>query len=336
MVAHAVDPGTFALFHESQLVPGFPFRRFDERTVLRWVEGVDLIRGKPAWLPAQLVYLPPFPDEPAIAYSTSSGLAAARSFDEAVLGGLLELVERDAFMLAWSNRLSLPLLGWGDDPELAAIDGRLFARTRLRYSAVDASAFFGIPTVIGVVHGARGELGALGVGAASAVCVADAFRKALTEAFSVREHVRDALVEDPTLLPAGPQDVATFDDHMRFYGTAERAAGAAFLDAAPERRPAGDVRPLPGASVDARVREVLRRLAARGVSAYAIDVTSPDVRAAGLHVARVVCPELCQLDVMHRARFLGGTRLYRAAFEAGLLPRPLGLDELNPDPHPFP
>ena len=29
-------------------------------------------------------------------------------------------------------------------------------------------------------------------------------------------------------------------------------------------------------------------------------------------------------------------RLYRAAFEAGLLPRPLGLDELNLDPHPFP
>src|SRR5439155_5927506 len=130
---------------------GFPFVRFDEQTVLRWVEGADLSRGCAAWLPAQLVYLPPFPDEAPIGYSTSSGLAAAPTFDEAVLRGLLELVERDAFMLAWRNRLSLPLLDWSDDPELGALDRRLFARTRLRYSAVDAGAFFGIPTVIGVV-----------------------------------------------------------------------------------------------------------------------------------------------------------------------------------------
>jgi ribosomal protein S12 methylthiotransferase accessory factor len=72
------------------------------------------------------------------------------------------------------------------------------------------------------------------------------------------------------------------------------------------------------------------------VSAYAADVTAPDIREAGLHVVRVVCPELCPLDVIHRARFLGGTRLYRAAHAAGLLPHELAPGDLNPDPHPFP
>ena len=333
----AVDPSRFALFHEAQYArPGFPFARFDAATVTTWARGVDLATGAEAWLPAQLVYLPPDPVGQPIAYATSSGLAAGVTEAGAVLAGLLELIERDAFMLAWSNRLSLPLLDWHDDPELASIDRRLFVPTRMHYEAVDASAFFGIPAVIGVVHGPADELGALGVGAACAPTVGEAFRKALSEAFSVREHVRDSLVEAPESSPAMADDVVTFEDHMRFYGTAERAQLAAFLDASAERRPTRSVAPLPGRDATARIRQVLRRLAGRDVSAYAVDVTAPDVCSAGLHVARVICPELCQLDVIHRARFLGGARLYRAAYTAGLAPRPLALADLNSDPHPFP
>ena len=67
-----------------------------------------------------------------------------------------------------------------------------------------------------------------------------------------------------------------------------------------------------------------------------VDVTAPDVRAGGVFVRRVVCPELCQLDVFSRAPFLGGSRLYTAAAEAGLAERASADDELNLDPHPFP
>ena len=77
-------------------------------------------------------------------------------------------------------------------------------------------------------------------------------------------------------------------------------------------------------------------LAEHGVSAYATDVTTPEIRELGLHVARVVAPELCALDVVHLARFLGGRRLYNAAHEAGLLQAPLELPDLNRLPHPFP
>jgi ribosomal protein S12 methylthiotransferase accessory factor len=72
------------------------------------------------------------------------------------------------------------------------------------------------------------------------------------------------------------------------------------------------------------------------VSAYAVDVTSPDVGGEGFHVVRVIAPELCQLDVIERARFLGGSRLYEAAYQVGLVPCPLTVADLNPDPHPFP
>ena len=47
-------------------------------------------------------------------------------------------------------------------------------------------------------------------------------------------------------------------------------------------------------------------------------------------------PELCALDVFGGAPYRGGKRLYRAAFDAGLLDQPLTYDDLNPLPHPYP
>lgn len=336
----AVDPASFALFHPRQYATtAFPFRPFDRDTTVRWTRGFALPDGDPVWLPVQLVYLPlaqPDAGEAMIGYATSSGVACAATPEEAILSALFELVERDAFMLVWSNRLSLPLLDWSGDGELRRLDERYFAPAGLRYAAVDLSAFLGLPAALGVVHGTRGELGALGVGAGCGSTVAVAWRKALAEAFDVRAHVRDALFEDPSLLGRPAADIGSFDDHIFFYGDEGRAAAAAFLDASTARRSTLDVPPVPGANMLEQIEAVVDRLASHGVAAYAVDVTSPDVAAAGLFVMRVVCPQLCPLDVVDKARFLGGRRLYEAAFGAGLVRRPLGLDDLNPDPHPFP
>jgi ribosomal protein S12 methylthiotransferase accessory factor len=276
------------------------------------------------------------PGEVQIAYTTSSGLACGPTLEEALLAGVLEQIERDAVMLAWYDRLSLPLLDWSRDPELVTVDERYFAPTGLRYSAVDLSVFFSVPTVLGVVHGAPGVLGALGVGAASAPTVAAAWRKALAEAFAVQRWVRDHAFERPDDADRPPDEIQSFDGHTVFYARPDRAERAAFLDRSFERRDTRDVTPLEGSNVLEQIEAVCARLARRRVTAYAVDVTTPDVRSAGFRVVRVMAPELCQLDVFDRARFLGGTRLYEAAYEAGLVPCLLTIDELNADPHPFP
>jgi ribosomal protein S12 methylthiotransferase accessory factor len=303
------------------------------------VDGFGVPGGEHAYLPGQLVYMPwrrRAPDEARIGHATSSGLACGATLEEAVLTGLLELVERDAFMLVWHNRLSLPLLDWSSDAELTRLDRRYFAPSGLRYAAVDLSVFLGVPTVLGVVHGAAGRLGALGVGAASAPTVAVAWRKALAEAFSVQRWVRDVALEEPERLGRPAAEIRTFDGHTLYYAGGERARLADFLDGSVERRDTAEIAPLEGDDILALIEAVIRRLADRGVSAYAVDVTSPDVGAGGLHVVHVLAPELCQLDVVEGARFLGGTRMYEAAHAAGLVPRPLTPADLNPDPHPFP
>ena len=89
------------------------------------------------------------------------------------------------------------------------------------------------------------------------------------------------------------------------------------------------------ATPTAEFASLCARVEAAGSSAYAVDVTSPDVAELGLVVTKAVAPELCALDVAHGARFLGGRRLYGAAAALGLR-APLAASEVNPQPHPFP
>jgi ribosomal protein S12 methylthiotransferase accessory factor len=325
--ARAIDPARFALFSERQYRSrAFPYARFGLDTRLAWIAGVELPGGEPALVPAQLVHLSGFEDEPPLCRTTSSGLACHTDVESATLAALLELLERDAFMLTWKARISWPVLEWRGHDELERFERTALRPTGLQWKAIDLSGFWRIPIVAAVVRG--GET--LGVGAAAATTVERAVRKALDEATRVRTWAQALRRSGATAPPA--EGVEELDDHVRFYSDPVNAPGIDFLDGAPTRRRVEHVRPVPAPPVDS----ICRRLARRGVTAYAIDVTSPDVREAGLCVIRVVAPELCALDVGHRARLHGGRRLYEEPLRLGRAARVLTEDDLNPDPHPFP
>ena len=335
----AVDPAGFGLFCAADLErPGFPFVRFDADAVVPWIDGWELRTGELAWLPAELVALadPIEPGGSRIGYATSSGAACADTIDEAVVRGLFELLERDAFMLLWTGRLSLPLLDWGDHGQLVELDRRYFAPSGLRYAAIDLSAFHGVPSVLAVVRAPASEPAVLGVGAGTATTIERAWWKALSEAFACRAAAcRLALLGRGADLADDGSGVSTFDDHIVFYADERRAARTAFVDASPERRDVREVMPLPGDAAEVAA-DLYDRIAEAGSSAYAVELTAPDVAQLGVRVVKTVAPGLCMLDVPHAARFRGNPRLLTAAYRLGLAARPLEIDELNPDPHPFP
>lgn len=327
----AVDPARFALFTDRQYASeGFPYTRFDRDTRLAWIEGAALPGGEPAWLPAQLVHLAGHEGEAPLCRTTSSGLACHDTVAGATLAALLELLERDAFMITWKARLSWPGLEWRGNDRLAAFERSFLQPTGLRIRALDLSAFWDVPIVAAVVRGRT----AVGVGAAAAATAERAVAKALDEA--VRVHTwAHALARAGSPVPAA-DDVREFDDHVRFYADPCNATRTDFLDASPRRRGLEHMPNVRGSTHDECIAAVCRRLARRSASAYAVDVTPPDLRDAGLAVVRVVAPELCGLDVEHRARLHGGRRLYDEPRRLCMRPRALTEDELNPDPHPFP
>ena len=145
---------------------------------------------------------------------------------------------------------------------------------------------------------------------------------------------RLAQVRPDRILAANGSNIVSFEDHIQFYSADESSARADFLTASDATRPTFEVASVP--SNRGLVAELVARIARAGSRAVAVDVTAPDVREAGLSVVKTVAPGLCALDVAHRARFLGGPRLRDASKKAMLTERSFDLDDLNPDPHPFP
>lgn len=76
---------------------------------LEWIPGTDLITSTRIWVPAYYAVLKDNLAGPRLLkLRTTNGVASGNTFDEAVCHGLYELIERDAWTLAWLHSVTLP------------------------------------------------------------------------------------------------------------------------------------------------------------------------------------------------------------------------------------
>ncbi len=97
----ACDASEFSLPHGSPYTPDLE---------IDWIWGYSLTKEKPILVPANLVFCPYVADRPEkyICWYDSNGLASGNCIEEAVLHGLLEVVERDAIYIMEYNQLRMP------------------------------------------------------------------------------------------------------------------------------------------------------------------------------------------------------------------------------------
>jgi len=331
----AVAPERFALFSAQQYAAfanrSMP-RPFSRATRTGWAHGFNLMTGSPALVPAAFVYLPYRygEGETFISDSFSTGLACARSRDEATLSALCEVVERDALAIIWHSRLSLPALRVECDQRLSCAG--------VRSEILDATLDIRIPTVIAHVDIERG--GSTILTSATHPQRAVAAHKAMLEAIQCRISWKRELIHGTRRQYAADfSDITRFSEHAELYTLHAMRPHVAFLWAGgedvvaaaasesvdwPEDTPALTLQRCIGAVRDA------------GFEAIAIDVTTDDVREAGYWVVRVVVPGLQPLHARQDAPFLGGARLRHVAHALGRRSRPLDESELNRFVHPFP
>ncbi|MFB6454109.1 TOMM precursor leader peptide-binding protein [Chitinophaga sp. Hz27] len=81
----------------------------DENTIISWAPAWSLTKQERRYVPADAVfYNIPHTKDTRPAIFESNGLAAGNTLQEAILQGLLELIERDATAVWWYNRLHRP------------------------------------------------------------------------------------------------------------------------------------------------------------------------------------------------------------------------------------
>ncbi len=90
-----------ALYPGALLLP----QPLSELTNLEWVMGYDLINDLEVFVPANAVFHPYHPQtESTLFRSNTNGLASGNTIEEAILHGLLEVIERDALSIAEFTR----------------------------------------------------------------------------------------------------------------------------------------------------------------------------------------------------------------------------------------
>ncbi|MEY9946847.1 TOMM precursor leader peptide-binding protein [Kitasatospora sp. GAS1066B] len=351
----AVDPRVCGLYSEDFHRADPTVRPFCPRRPIPWVWGHSLRDQEPILVPEVLAYYhAPGGVGNRFVQESSNGCASGSCLEEAIYFALMEVIERDAFLIAWYGQLALPELDphQGTGRETRSMVERLeMYGYRARF--FDLRITFPIPVVAAVAERTDGALGRLCFGAGASLDAETALRAGLCEIATDAVHLRRRTARQLERLRAMATDferIKVLHDHPMVYGLPEMARHADFLLRAAD---GGPRRPLSTLAAGGRghgpwasaacgdLREDLDRcvqaVTGAGFDVVVVDQSTPEQRALGLRTAKVIVPGLLPLDFgWRRQRALAMPRLRAAPRLAGLREHDLRDDELNQAPHPFP
>jgi ribosomal protein S12 methylthiotransferase accessory factor len=345
--------------------PGFPFQPYHPDLVLPWVWGYSLTREQPVLVPESLAYYRlgrhhPQADRPFVS-EISNGCALGGCVEEAALYGLLELAERDAFLLTWYARLPAPALDLhtARDRRIGLLADRIEERTGCRVEVFDVTGTEGIPCFWAAAvdtqpRSAPGTepaaprpsvLCAGGSGLDPERGVFGALHELVT-AIEAYRLIYPQRAEDAARMREDPEQVRLMDDHALLYCDPIAARRLDFLltpgGGPPQER--RNLRELADryawprhADLRADLDELVGRFASTGLEAIVVDQTTPVHAASGLSCVKVLVPGLLPMTFGHHLRRITGLdRVLTVPHRLGHISRPLHPEEVNPHPHPFP
>lgn len=325
----------------------YELARYSDDLPFDWCWGYSSRRKAPVLVPSQLVYywLPDHKGRPVnrFLYDSSSGCAMGASVEEAMLHGIYELVERDAYLTSWYGQLpprEIDLTTLTDPDALA-----LVARARAEGFEVhlfDMRLDIDIPAVWGMIVDRRAEAEVASYCASAAHGDWDrAVFSALVEittSMGVYRKSMPALREKAYSLLDDPWKVREMHDHVLLYSLPEMLKELDFvlsgetvsLDACRQQRPSMREQDL------TRELEIqLERMLAVARDVIVVVQDFAAMEPLGLSCVRVLAPGLTPMTFGHQYRRFNLERLNSAARARGR-PQLSSREDVNPAPHNFP
>ncbi|WP_433346246.1 TOMM precursor leader peptide-binding protein [Microtetraspora malaysiensis] len=347
----ALDPVRLGL-HEPECYaqPGNGLTAYAPDVPTTWADGWSYTRAAPIMVPEHVAYWGTRkPGTPRFVAETSNGCGLGNSLVEAVLHGLFEIAERDAFLMTWYagtplRRIAVP----PDDPVLPHLSDRL---EYLGYELLffDATTDLGIPAVLSLAWRDDGAAPAAFFAAGAHPDPVAAMRSAVAELAVDVETAADRARRSPAdyrrerllHLMEHPDSVRAMNDHVALYGLPEAAGGYRFLlsgqagtvDAA---ELGDDEAPRIATDLWTVLNHYVARLRRLGLELIAVDQSDRRIRdRLGLHAAKVIVPGTLPMTFGHRNRRVRGLpRLWEVPRRLGRSPTRSSDDPALP--HPFP
>ncbi|MBO0993548.1 TOMM precursor leader peptide-binding protein [Bacillus sp. SD088] len=342
---HALNPIRVGLHEKEQYEKThFPFKPFHPDRIMNWVWGYSFLSERPILVPELLAYYSLGHGE-GFVYETSNGCALGGSIEEAIFHGIMEVVERDSFLLTWYAQLPLPRLNLrsAHDKELQQMVDRLYEVTGYDLYFYNSTMEHGIPSVFGVAKN-RGSKGL------NLICAAAANPDPISAVKSTIYELAGTMARQDEKLEENrqkyegmlrdPFTVRTMEDHGILYGLPEAEERLNFLlnDNRPLRTFAEEFKQ-PQANNDLKddLQNILQKFQQLNLEVIVVDQTTPVTSRNELFCVKVLIPGMLPMTFGHHlTRVKGLKRVLTVPMELGFTKGPLTYDQLNANPHPFP
>ncbi|BCJ85692.1 TOMM precursor leader peptide-binding protein [Effusibacillus dendaii] len=324
--------------------PGFPFKPFDPDRPIDWVWGYSFLQERSILVPELLAYYSLGCGD-GFVYETSNGCAIGGSLEEAIFYGIMEVVERDSFLMTWYAQLPLPRLDPDSvmDLELRLMIDRLQAVAGYDLYLFDSTMENGIPSVwtlaknrkqkgVNLICAAGAHLDPVHA-VKSAIHEVAGMLLTLDEKFESNRAECLRMLHDPSL-------VQKMEDHSMLYSLPEAEERLQFL--LNENRPMRtfDEQFKPKArhtDLTDDLRDIIQTFRRLHLDVIVVNQTTPEISRNGLYCVKVLIPGMMPMTFGHHlTRLTGLERVFRVPVDLGYAEQPLTLEQLNPHPHPFP
>lgn len=341
----AFDPAKVGLHAPAQYArPDFPYQAYDRDTPMDWVWGYSLTEKRPILVPERLAYYS-LGGQDGFVYETSNGCALGGNLVEAIFHGILEVVERDAFLITWYAKLPLPSIDLAvhTDPELKWMVERIRVVAGYDMHLYNATMENGIPTVFVIAKNRKSSGLNLLCAAGAHLDPMRAVKGAMQETAGMLLRFDEKLEAERATYLQMLRDstlVRHMEDHSMLYGLPEAESRLAFL--------LGGKRPVQTfaqafkwdashTDLTDDLEDLLNLFSQLNLDVIVVDQTSPEIARNGLHCVKVLIPGMLPMTFGHHlTRLEGLDRVLRVPMALGYTDRPLTREELNPYPHPFP
>ncbi|MBH9966278.1 TOMM precursor leader peptide-binding protein [[Bacillus] enclensis] len=342
----ALDPLKVGVHTDEQYaMPGFPFAKFDPDRAIDWVWGYSLIDERPILVPELLSYYSLGCGSAGFVYETSNGCALGGSREEAIFYGIMEVVERDSFLLTWYAELNLPRLDplSAGDAELELMIERMRAVAGYDLYLYNATMEHGIPSIFAIAKNRKDAGLNLILAAGAHLDPVRASKSAIQELAGMMLNLDEKLEKNKVKYEKMLNDdslVRQMDDHGMLYGLpqAEERLGFLLNDSRPLRNFGEEFKWMSDHSdLTDDLEDLLAALGSRNLDVIVVDQTAPELEKNGLHCVKVLIPGMLPMTFGHHlTRLTGLERVLNVPAELGYADRPLTFEQLNQKPHPFP
>lgn len=345
LAEQALDPVTVGVYSQEQYArPDFPFQPFDPDRPIDWVWGYSLVQERPILVPELLAYYSVgFSD--GFVNEASSGCALGGSLEEAIFYGMLEVVERDAFLMTWYAQLPVPRLDpySADDKQLRLMVDRLRAVAGYEVHLFNMTTENGIPSIWALAKNSRPQGANLICAAGAHVDPVRAAKSAIHELAGLIPMLNGKLEAEREAYVSMLHDsslVRQMEDHSMLYSLQQAQERLQFLldGHRPTRRFDQEFTCKAWhADLTDDLKDLIQVFRRLSLDIIVVNQTTPETLRNGLYAVKVLIPGMLPMTFGHHlTRLTGLERVWRVPVELGFAKQPLTMEQLNPHPHPFP